>query len=82
MVFNGGEKSILQWHERIPLAKFIPFSAQRILCLSNLTGGRNTNAYAVIETPGHLSVRKYVMKEIGPGFLTFYYSKTKLMAVP
>lgn len=76
MVFNGEEKNILQWHARIPLAKFLPLSAQRILSLSNLPGVRKTNAYAVIETPDHLSVRKSVMEEIGPGVLTFYCSKT------
>lgn len=51
-----------------------------MLYVSNLTGVRKTNAYACIEAVYHLSViGKKKPQEIGPGILTLYCLKIKLM---
>lgn len=50
-----------------------------MLYVSNLTGVRKTNAYACIEAVYHLSVIGKKNQEIGPGILTLYCLKIKLM---
>ena len=50
-----------------------------MLYVSNLTGVRKTNAYACIEAVYHLSVIGKKTQEIGPGILTLYCLKIKLM---
>lgn len=73
-------KNITQWDERVPLAECLLWLGAKDTLCTKIDRGKK-DAYAFIGTPGHLSLKKSAMKEIGAGILTFYWSKMKLPMV-